>query len=294
VSVDLPSETRLSEKVAQSMDVYFDTNVYGHIYRRDDGATDELLKKLEETVRGKSLRVFTSFPVIEETNAARLSDLDETNGRLELIRNLTVQNEIIKRQPEIIDGDMRAYAHGQTAPSKFQEPYPGMNDLFWDHTAKHYKELDGYARDTNAQVTAFAKELDDLFNNLVRPMAKEAKESKQQQPFAEYLDEMEEPYLEQLAKKYGMLDECKQKGLSGLLDVHSIRVTTRAQLSLTYSNMYEKEKFARGNSRDMHHVACASAVPVFVTHDKSLTRLLIRKLPPALEVMNLKTLLDKF
>jgi predicted nucleic acid-binding protein len=276
------------------MDVYFDTNVYGHIYRRDDGVTDEVVKKLDEGIQGKTLRVFNSFPVIEETNAARLSNLDETNGRLELIRTLTVQNEIIKRQPEIIDGDMRAYVQGHEAPSKFQEPYPGLSDIFWDHTAKHYKELEGYARDTNSEVTAFAKDLDDSFSKVVRPMAKEAKESKQQQPFPEYLNEMEEPWLEQLAKKYGMLDECKPKGLRGLLDVHSIRVTTRAQLSLTYSNMYEKEKFERGNSRDMHHVACASAVPVFVTHDKALTRLLIRKLPPDLEVMNLKTLLDRF
>jgi hypothetical protein len=275
------------------MDVYFDTNVYGHIYRRDDGVTDELVKKLEENVRGKTLRIFASFPVIEETNAARLSDLDETNERFELIRTLAVQNEIIKSQPEIIDGDMRAYAHGKEVPSKFQKPYPGMKDIFWDHTVKHYKELDVYARETKAQVTAFTKDLDDSFNKLVRPLAKEAKDSKQQQPFAEYLHEMEEPWLEQLARKYGMLDECKHKGLRGLLDVHSIRVTTRAQLSLTYSNIYERGKFDRGNSRDMHHVACASAVPVFVTHDKPLTRLLVRKLPPDLEVMNLKALLDK-
>src|ERR1043166_3987510 len=96
------------------MDVYFDTNVYGHIFRRDDGVTDALVTKLEAAVESQALRIFTSFPVIEETNAARLTNLVETNGRFELIRTLTVvKDQIIKRQPEIIDGDMRAYIADQ-------------------------------------------------------------------------------------------------------------------------------------------------------------------------------------
>lgn len=277
------------------MDAYFDTNVYGHIFRRDDGVTDDVVFKLEEAIQSNALRVFTSFPVIEETNAARLRNLDETNGRFELIRTLTVVNAlIIKRQPEIIDGDMRAYANGQPSPSKFQSPYPGLKDVFWDHTAKHYKELDSYARDTLEEVSAFAKDLDDSFNRLIRPLVEDAKTKKQQQqPFTEYWDEMAEPWVEQLATKYGLIDECKQKGLKGLLDVHSIRITTMAQVSLTYANTYERGKFDRGNSRDMHHVACASAVPTFVTHDRPLTRVLTRMPCAGLEVMNLQTLLDR-
>lgn len=275
------------------MDAYFDTNVYD-IFRRDAGVTDALVAKLDEAVRGGALRVFTSFPVIEETNAARLKKLDETNGRFELIRTLTVVKDlIIKRQPEIIDGDMRAYANGQPSPSKFQTPYPGLKDIFWDHTARHYKELDSYARDTLEEVSAFTKDLDDSFNRLIRPLVKDAKKNTQQQPFNEYWDEMAEPWVEQLATKYGLIDECKRKGLKGLLDVHSIRITTMAQVSLTYANIYERGKFDRGNSRDMHHVACASAVPTFVTHDRPLTRVLTRVPCGGLEVMNLQALLDR-
>ena len=276
------------------MDVYFDTNVYGHIFRRDDGVTDALVTDLEAAVENQALRIFTSFPVIEETNAARLTNLVETNGRFELIRTLTVvKDQIIKRQPEIIDGDMRAYIADQPAPSKFQAPYPGLKDVFWDHTAKHYNELDSYARDTLEEVTAFAKDLDDSFNKLVRPLAQDAKKNKKQQPFDEYWNEMSDPWVEQLATKYQLLDECKQKGLKGLLEIHSIKITTVAQVSLTYANTYERGKFDRGNSRDMHHVACASAVPIFVTHDRPLTRVLTRMPCDGLEVLNLPTLLSR-
>jgi len=81
------------------MDVYFDTNVYGHIYRRQHRitsavVTNAVVKKLEEVVARGQLRIFTSYPVIEETNTARLSNLDEANGRLELIRTLAVQDKI--------------------------------------------------------------------------------------------------------------------------------------------------------------------------------------------------------
>ena len=43
------------------MDVCFDTNVYGHIYRRDDGVTDALVSKLEDAVQSQVVRIFTSF-----------------------------------------------------------------------------------------------------------------------------------------------------------------------------------------------------------------------------------------
>jgi len=275
------------------MDVYFDTNVYGHIYRLDDGVTDVLVEKLTEAVDTKTLRIFTSYAVIEETNAARLTNLDETNGRFELIRTLTNQGQIIKHHSELMRDDIRAYANGEDMPTKFQEPYPGLHDIFFDHTAKHYKELDGYARDTLDKVAGFAKGLNDSLNKRVRPLAKEAKSAKKQQAFADFWDEMSEPYVEGVANKYGMLEECKARGLKGLLDVHSLRISTIAQVSLTYDNIYNRETFDRGNSRDMHHVGCASAVPIFVTHDRPLTRVLARMPLPNLEVLKLQTLLDR-
>jgi hypothetical protein len=275
------------------MDVYFDTNIYSHIFARHR-VTDADVRKLERSIESGKVQIFTSFTVIEETNAARLNALDEANGRLELIRTLAVQDKIIKHHSELIGGDIRAYANGEPMPSKFRAPYPGLRDVFWDHTAKNYKELDDVAGETINQITGFAKDLDNSFKTLIKPLVEEERDKKvEQQLFHVYWSKMSKPWMQAVADKYGWLQECRARGVSGLVKIHSLRISTIAQVSLTYANTYERTKFDRGNSRDMHHVGCASAVPTFVTHDKPLTKLLSRMAPRNLEVINLQMLLSR-
>jgi len=275
------------------MDVYFDTNIYSHIFTRHR-VSDADVRKLERSIDAGKVQIFTSFPVIEETNAARLSALDEANGRLELIRTLAVQDKIIKHHSELIGGDIRAYANGESPPSKFRAPYPGLRDVFWDHTAKNYKELDDFARETINQVTGFADDLDHSFKTLIKPLVQEERDKRvEQQSFSAYWKKMSKPWVRAVADKYGWLQECRARGINGLLKVHSLRISTIAQVSLTYAYTYERTEFDRGNSRDMHHVGCASAVPTFVTHDKPLTKLLNRMPPPNLEVITLETMLSR-
>ena len=275
------------------MDAYFDTNIYSHIFTRHK-ITDADVEKLEQAVASGALRVFTSFPVIEETNAARLKALDAANGRLELIRTLTVQDQIVKHHGDIIDADIHAYAHGEVSPGKLQAPYPGLKEVFWDHTENNYKKLNEYAQETIDRVAAFAKDMEDSFKTLIRPLVDDSRKKREgQQPFPDYWNAMAEPWVELLADKYGVLEECKAKGIKGLLDVHSIRLNTISQISLTYANTYERGKFDRGDSRDMQHVVCASAVPIFVTHDKALHRVLARMPIPDLDVIDLPTLLTR-
>jgi hypothetical protein len=131
------------------------------------------------------------------------------------------------------------------------------------------------------------------FNEKLRPKADEIKKQKAQQPFPDYWNAMSEPWVEQVAEHFGHLEKCKTKGIAGLLEIQSVMLNTIAQTSLTYANTYERKSFDRGNSRDMHHVVCASAVPVFVTHDKALRKVLARKPTPALEVIDIHALLKR-
>jgi hypothetical protein len=275
------------------MDAYFDTNIYGHILRRQHHITNADVKKLENAVETGQLRIFTSFTVIEETNTGRLTDLEDVNGRLELIRTLTVPDQIIKHHSELLEADIRAYTNEEPLPSKFQAPYSGMQDIFWDHTAKFYKELDSYAQDTLDAVNEFTEDLNKTFNTLIRPLVKQARKEKKIQTFPEYWDEMSVPLVEQTTDKMGLLNECRVRGIDGLLSIHSVRIYTIAQVSLTYANTFERTTFHRGNSRDMHHAVCASAIPIFVTHDKPLAKVFARMPPPGLEVMDLATLLNR-
>jgi hypothetical protein len=167
------------------IDTYFDTNVYGHIYRRQYRITDSDVEKLENAIRDKRVRVFTSFPVVEETNIARLSSLDDANGRLELIRNICVQDLIIKHHSDLMEDDLEAYGHNKDQPSRFQRPYPRFGQIFWDHTEKFYKQLDGYAKESLDRIRAFSDDMNTRFNR-IRPTAEALKRSNQQQAFADY------------------------------------------------------------------------------------------------------------
>jgi hypothetical protein len=275
------------------MDAYFDTNVYGHIYRRQHGITDADVEKLEKAIEADKLRIFTSFPAIEETNVARLSSLEEANGRLELIRTLAVQDQMIKHHADIVEGDIIAYANGTDFPGKLEAPLAGLRSLFFDHTAKNYEELKKVAEETQEQVVKYSQDMNRLFNDKLRPIADQLKKQKSQQTFSDYWQAMAEPWAEQVADHFGQLEKCKAKGIAGLLDVQSVRLNTIAQTSLTYANTYERQSFDTGNSRDMHHVVCASAVPVFVTHDRRFVNVLARMPTPGLEVINFHTLLNR-
>jgi hypothetical protein len=93
-------------------EVYFDSNVYGHIYRLQHGITAACAKKLEQAVESDRLRIFASVPVLEETNMAILNYPDEAFGRLRLIRKLAKRKKIIKPPGLILKEDVIAYANG--------------------------------------------------------------------------------------------------------------------------------------------------------------------------------------
>ena len=223
---------------------------------------------------------------------ARLDDLEEANGRLELIRTLADTEEIIRFHPDILEDDIRAYANNSPFRSKFEKPSRGVKSIFFDHTKRNYLELDKVAAGTKIMIAAYGNQMDVIFKK-AHPQADADKKANKQQPFEDSWKAMAPPWAEQVADSFGVLDKVKARGVKGLLKVHSFRLLTTAQLSLAYSHIYERRRFRQANSRDMHHVACAAAVPIFVTHDKPLTSVLNRKPINGFTVMDLPQLLSR-
>jgi hypothetical protein len=194
---------------------------------------------------------------------------------------------------DILEDDILAYVERLPEPSKFERPLPGLRDLFWDHTAKNYAELDKVAVETKKMIDDFSNRMDASFNK-VRPIAQALKKQKKQQSFQDYWNAMAEPWAEQVLELLGIADRVKGPDLKELLKVHSFRIHTNAELSLIYASTYERTTFNKGNSPDMQHVACASAVPIFVAHDRQLVNVLNRRPIKGLEVIDIHTLLSQF
>jgi len=273
-------------------EVYFDSNVYGHIYRLQHGITKTCVKKLEQAVESDRVRIFASIPVLEETTTAILNNIQEALGRLRLIRNLAKRKKLIKPPALILEGDVVAYAEGTKSPSKFEAPRPGLRRLFFDRSSENIKTWREVALETKEEILKYSDEMNMLFNK-IRPLTEERKKKKTAEPLIVYWEAIAERWAEHMAEDFNVLDKCRAKGIAGLLNVRSIRAHMVVQVSLAYANAYERKTFDGGNSRDIHHVVCASAVPTFVTHDKALARVLTRMPIPDFEVIELKTLLNR-
>jgi hypothetical protein len=245
----------------------------------------------EVSTEGK-VEIFTSYSVIEETNTGRLVDLNDVNGCLETIRTLATLDRIIRHHPLFLENDIKAYANNTPSPSKFEKPPPGLQRIFFDHTMKNYRELNKVAIETKRLIVAYSDKMDAIFKK-AHPQAEIEVKAKKQLPFADYWKRMAPAWAEEIADSFGVLDKVRARGVNGLLKVHSFRLLTTAQLSLAYAHFYERKRFRPGSSRDMHHVACASAVPIFVTHDGGLTRVLARMPIKGLKVIDLRTLLNR-
>jgi hypothetical protein len=174
-------------------------------------------------------------------------------------------------------------------PSKFEAPRPGLKRLFFDRSYENIRTWREVAVETKDEILKYSGEMNALFNT-IRPLTEERKKQKSQEALTVYWDAMAERWVEHMAKDFGVLDKCRAKGIAGLLNVKSVLAHTCIQVSLAYANAYERRTFDTGNSRDIQHVVCASAVRTFVTHDRALAKVLMRLPIPDFEVIELKTL----
>jgi predicted nucleic acid-binding protein len=279
-------------------EVYFDTNIYTHIYNRQRGVqqrgvTKADVEKLFAAVRADKLRIYTSTQVIEETISAILRSERDAKRLLKLIRKLAKRKRIVKYHFQLLEDDIVAYARDTKESSKFMAPPYRLSQALFDHSLEHMAILHRIAEKTQEQIQATRDALDAVYNEKIRPLAAELKRQNKQQPFEDYWAELSEPFAEQLAEKSGVLAECRHRGIAGLLAVRSVRLETMAQLSLSYANTYQRTKVDRGDSRDMHHVVLASATPTMVTHDDRFTAVLRRMPVDGFEVIDLHTLLSR-
>ena len=103
--------------------VYFDTNVYSHIYKRLYGITDADVEKLIAKIRADKLRVYLSSALLEETTSAILSAEKESISRLRLIHNIAKRKRILRPYQDIIKTVITGYAKDEGSGSFFMSPH---------------------------------------------------------------------------------------------------------------------------------------------------------------------------
>jgi hypothetical protein len=105
---------------------------------------------------------------------------------------------------------------------------------------------------------------------------KEHPEASRSWTFDKYWDEVCIRFTESTARQLGVLDECRARGIGGLLEIPCVRMAIGLSASLMFAQVQGTavQKPRPQDSRDLQHAVMAAArASIFVTDDTKLMRL---------------------
>lgn len=269
---------------------YFDTNVFDHIHKRI-GVTESDLTRLRSLIRAGKLSVLLSILNLEETVPLLNSSPELAIAELKLILCLTDWQRLLKPPNLLLSDDIKSYARGEVPCQPFIEDSVSQLNLraFLNPSQQGITELLEVVKVTQKQKEDFKARMTEAREGVLF-QAKKLKDLRTN--FDNYWARLSDSFAEGLAEHEGVLDECKKRGILGLLEIKSVRLWVGACLSLTYAQTFEGRTPKIGDSRDIMHVILASAADIFVTHDEDFAKVLVRIPIKGFDVVNLRGLLE--
>jgi hypothetical protein len=272
------------------MIAYFDTNIFDHLEQRN-GVTEWDLYRIGRAIKLGYLRIVLSFLNIEETLFIVQSQPERADARVRLILELCDKHLVAIGQEEIMNNDIRAYAHGTPRVSPFMplDPWIEFNvRSIAKPSGNVVQELEGILLDTRQAKNAF---LDFLIKGRAQVIPAADSIGAKGYPFENYWTNNAGWLAEGLAKRARAQAKVSQRGVDGLLKVKSVALAVGANLSLIYSHHFENRTPAPGDSRDILHAVVASTAEAFVTNDGRLETALARIPIDGFRVMSLQAFL---
>jgi hypothetical protein len=269
---------------------YFDTNVFQQIVNRDHQGAG-LQRKLQDYRRRGELVLPASLVVAEELfhgigsggQAKSSRSIEQFQVQWQLCDWTTIANDM----ETLVVNELRSFARGEASPSPFLE------------SAVRQQLLDGMAAATDGmdrksphqlqvELAVFVRKIrhqNVSFSDGMNQGRGQAEELRQElgvkiPTFQQAFDHRALRLVEYLARRAGLLDECKAVGISGLLERPLLKTAIGANLALWYTREFPKgaltPQFELSDSRDMHHATAATAVGArfFVCQEKRLRRML--------------------
>lgn len=253
--------------------VYFDINVFEHM-RRGIVSPEEVERVREARHDGK-IAIILSYLNLEET----LGMLDtappqEALEQLQFILDLVDWRRIVKPPYDFLADSIRSYAHGEPDPDPFapvnSELKQALQNLT-DPSPENLGELHRIAAQARAQKERFGENMGAASVALAPNVAELRRELHGKRPdFEEFCRLLELRCAESYAARVGVLQECSNRGIDGLLGIRSVRMAARASASLLYAYDFERKSEDPSDSRDLLHAVMATAGEKLVTQDGGL------------------------
>lgn len=256
--------------------VYFDTNVFDHIERHLHGVTDWDLYVLRRAVKDEKIAIVLSFLNVEETLFIVESQPERAQARIKLILGLASNRLFVKSQELIIGDDMRSYALNAPSVPPFFDLDPHMELVICNAVypaGSMLLDIQAIIDEVDRDKQSFKAFLEEGKKKLL-PYAEEI--GTRAYKFDRYFGLNSGWLAEGLAKRAGVGEECRKRGIEGLLKIKSVRLAVGANLSLMYAHHFENVTPRQGDSRDILHAVLASTADIFVTHDATFANTLRR------------------
>jgi len=270
--------------------VYFDTNVFDHIYKRTSISESDLLA-LDSAVKTGKISVLPSITNFEEVVCVLVSRPNLAIAELRLILRLTDIQNLLKPHFLLVSDDIKSYALTGLPSQPFIDDsvIQSILRILQNPSQQDMAELLPVVKATQEQKQGLYSGMEETREKILL----EAKKLEGRRPsFNDYWKEFAKKRAESFAERVGVLDACKKRGINGLLELRSVRLALGMNLSLFYAQTLERRTPKIGDSRDIHHAIIASAADGFVTDDGEFARLLSRVLIEDFEVMNLNDLFE--
>jgi len=273
------------------MIAYLDTNTFDHLYKKI-GCTSADIANLRKAIYGRQLSFPLSIHTLEEFVLAPGVRPEWRVAHVKFTLSLASFRRLVKPCAQLVADDVRAYA----ARGEAERPYLGtdIQNIISSGIAE-LVETDG--EDLDEEMVAALQESRNHKRTFLQGMTatqdevEPARDSPSQDwNFNRYFAETAPLLAERFAHSLGVSDACAQRGIDGLLNLKSVRMSIGAALSLAF----EGEAVQIGDSADLQHAVSAAAVSeTFVSDDPRIRKLLSRIPLDSFEVVDLPGFLKR-
>jgi len=277
------------------MAAYLDTNVFDHLYKKV-GCSGADIANLRKKIYGRELSIPRSIHTLEEILLDRRARPELLVAKIKLTLSLGNFRRMVKPCDQLLSDDIRAYAATGEAARPFIDANlqnvisDGIGELIESDGEELDDDLIAALEETRRQKEHFR----DTARAAQAENEQAAASVSGQVTFEQYFNLTAPSVARRFAERAGVLAECENRGLEGLLNIRSVRMSVGTTLSLIFAWTFEGLSPKIGDSKDLLHAALAAAVAeTFVTDDATLRRIVARVPLDNFEVLDLPTFLQQ-
>jgi len=254
------------------MAAYLDSNVFDHLYKKI-GCTSTDIANLRTKIYGRELSLLLSIHTLEEILLDRRARPELMVAKTKLTLSLGNFRRMVKPCDQLLTDDIRSYAATGAAARPFIDAdlqnvmTDGIAELVESDGEELDEEMIAALEAARSQKASFLGHLRDAAASGPAAAA----------TFEQYFASAAPAIARSLALSAGVAEACERRGLPGLLELRSVRMSVGASLSFNYALVCEGERAPVGDSREpLHAVSAAAVAATFVTDDAQLRRVLSR------------------